>query len=77
MATHNITLNYPDGQQTRILNALKAAAATTAVPNPTNAQALAWFTSTVQSSLRDVVLRHERDAALTSAAAAVVPVAVT
>lgn len=51
MATHSITLNYPDGQQTRILNALKAAAATENNPAPTNVQALAWFTSTVQSSL--------------------------
>lgn len=77
MATHSIVLTYPDGQQIRILNALKAAAATTAVPNPTNAQALAWFTTTVQSSLRDVVLRAEKETAVTAAAAGVVPVDVT
>ena len=77
MAVYNMALNYPDAEQARILTALKASAATTAVPAPTNAQALAWFTSTVQSSLRDVVLRYERDAALTSAAATVVPVTVT
>ena len=75
MATQNITLTYPDGEQARILAALKAAAATAAVPAPTNAQALAWFTATVQSSLRDVVLRFERDAAV--AAVVVVPVTVT
>ena len=77
MAVQNITLTYPDGEQVRILTALKANAATIAIPTPTNAQALAWFVAAVQSSLRDVVLRYERDAALTTAAATVVPVTVT
>lgn len=77
MATHNITLTFPDAQQARVLAALKASAATTEVPNPTNAQALAWFTGTVKASLRDVVLRYEREAAVTAAAAAVAPADVT
>lgn len=77
MATQTITLTYPDGQGTRIMAALKAAAATEAIPTPTNAQALAWFTGTVKASLRDVVLRYERDAAVAAAAAAVTPADVT
>jgi len=77
MAVHNIAVTYPDGQATRILAALKAAAATEAVPAPTNAQALAWFNGTVKASLRDVVLRYEREAAVAAAAAGVTPADVT
>ena len=71
MASHNITVTYPDGQGTRIMAALKDAAKTEDVPNPTNAQALAWFTGTVKHSLRDVVLRYEREVAVKTAADAV------
>jgi hypothetical protein len=77
MAVQNIALTYPDAQATRIMTALKAAAATEAVPAPTNAQALAWFTGTVKASLRDVVLRYEREAAVAAAAASVVAPDVT
>lgn len=77
MATTNIILTYPDGAQARVLAALKAAATTTALPVPTNADAITWFTATVQSSLRDVVLRYERDQAVAAAAAGVVPVPIT
>jgi hypothetical protein len=77
MATFNLAVTYPDGQQTRILNALKARATTEAVPAPTNAQAIEWFRQAVLASLRDVVLMHERNAAITAAAATVTQTDVT
>lgn len=71
MASHNITVTYPDGQGARIMAALKAAATGTLPKNPdgsdpvpTNAQALAWFTSCVKANLRDIVLRYEREQAI-------------
>lgn len=64
MAVQNITIAYPDAQQARIIAALKAAATTPLIPAPTNAQALAWFVGACQNVLKDVVLRHERDAAV-------------
>ena len=73
MAIQIITITYPDGEQARILAALKANAATNGIPAPTNPQALAWFTSMVQARLRDLVLGYEREAA----SASVVPVTVT
>jgi hypothetical protein len=77
MATFNLTLTFPDNQQTRILNALKARAATEDVPAPTNAQAIEWFRQAVTASLRDVVLKHERDAAVKAAAESVTAADVT
>jgi hypothetical protein len=77
MATFNLTLTYPDNQQTRILNALKARAATEDVPAPTNAQAIEWLRQSVVSALRDVVLKHERDAAVKAAAESVTAADVT
>lgn len=71
MATHNVVITYPDGQQARILTALKAAAANEDTPAPTNAQALEWFANTVRASMRDVVLRYERELAVKAAADAV------
>lgn len=72
MATQNITINYPDGQGARIMNALKAASGGT-----TNAEALSWFVSGVRARLRDIVLTYERDVALSAASAGVTPVDVT
>lgn len=63
MATQNITVNYPDGQQTRILTALKGSAKTELVPAPTNAQALAWFEGRVRELLRDIVHNYEQQQA--------------
>ena len=77
MATQNITINYPDGQAARIMVALKAAAASRGIPDPTNAQALAWFAAGVRAQIRDMVLTYERDQALSAASAGVIPVDVT
>lgn len=71
MATFNLTLTYPDGQQTRILNALKARAATEESPTPTNQEAIAWFRAATINALKDVVLMHEREAAIATAVAGV------
>lgn len=71
MATFNLTLTYPDGQGPRILAALKARAATEESPDPTNQQAIEWFRAATISALKDVVLKHERDAAVAAAAAGV------
>lgn len=70
MASHTIALNYPDGQQARILSALKAAATTIATPAPTNAQALAWLNEQVRAKLRNVVFVYEQGLAAATAAAA-------
>lgn len=77
MAVQNFSVTYPDGQGTRIMTALKAAAATTANPAPTNAEALAWFTACIRANLRDVVERYEREAAVAAASATVTSVTVT
>jgi hypothetical protein len=77
MATFNLLITYPDPQQTRILDALKARAATAAVPAPSNAQAIEWFRLRVLDALRDVVLKHEQDAAQAAAQAGVSPVTPT
>lgn len=77
MATQNITITYPDGQAARILTALKAAAVSRENPDPTNAQALAWFAAGVRARLRDIVMAYEHNAATAAAAASVVPVDVT
>lgn len=71
MATFNLILTYPDGQGPRIVAALKARAATEDNPNPTNQEAIEWFRAATINALKDVVLKHERDAAVAAAAAGV------
>ena len=77
--TINITLNFSDAEEVRVFAALKASAAAVAPDEatPTDDEALEWFTSTVQSSLRDVVMRYERDAAVATATDSVVPINIT
>jgi len=70
MATFNLTITYPDAQQTRILNALKAKYASNGVPNPTNAQAIESLRLDVAGQIKSAVLSFEQSAAL----ATVVPV---
>jgi len=77
MATFNLVITYPDADATRIMNAIKARATTTEVPNPSNAQATEWFRLSVTRALRDIVEKHERDAAVATAAASVVSPEVT
>ena len=81
MATFNLVVTYPDGQQTRILNALKTHWTTTNEQGqpvvPTNAQVVENLRLVVTRNIRDIVLRVERDAAVAAAEAGVTPVTVT
>ena len=78
MTTFNLAITYPAGEDTRIVAALRSYYTTTstAIPPvitvPTQAQAIEAFRQSVLSSLRDIVFRTERDAAVTAAAAGVV-----
>ena len=65
MATHDITITYPDGAADRILAALKHHATGTAEnPEPTNAEALAWFDDYVRRQLKTLVKNYELDQAM-------------
>lgn len=81
MATFNLVITYPDHQQTRILDALKAHWTTTDDEGnpvvPTNAQAIEQLRLAVTRNVRDIVLRTERDAAVKAAADGVTDVDVT
>lgn len=77
MASKTLTVNYLDANQAEIVAALKASAATAENPTPTNAQAWDWFEACCKASLRDVVRRHKREAAVAAATAAIVDVDVT
>jgi hypothetical protein len=76
MATFNLVVTYPDNQQTRILNALKAHWTVDGVV-PSNAEVTEQLRLVVAANVRDIVLRVERDAAVAAAAAGVTPVTVT
>lgn len=73
MATFNLVITYSDGEQARILTAIKAAATTNVNPSPTNAQAIEWLRQSVAGFIRTTVKDYETRAAL----AAVVDVGVT
>jgi hypothetical protein len=70
MATFNLTITYPDAQQTRILAAMKATYASNGTPNPTNAQAIEALRLEVAQRVKNIVQGYEQQ----QAAAAVVPV---
>lgn len=72
MATFNLTVTFPDAQQTRILNALKAHWTVDGVA-PTNPQVTERLRQVVVANVRDIVQRVEREAAVASAAAGVTP----
>jgi hypothetical protein len=76
MATFNLTVTYPDAQQTRILNALKTHWTVDGVV-PSNAEVVEKLRLVVAANVKDIVLRVERAAAVEAAAAGVVPVTVT
>jgi hypothetical protein len=76
MATFNLTVTYPDAQQTRILNALKTHWTVDGVV-PSNAEVTEKLRQVVAANVKDIVLRVERAAAVEAAAAGVVPVTVT
>ena len=77
MATYDITLTYPDGSASRVTDALKANYQVEGEPPLTNQEALDLFTAGVKRALKDIVLRHERNAARATADAGVVEVDVT
>lgn len=59
MAVFNLTINYPDGEQARILAAIKAHYSV-----DTNAEAIEGFRREVHQRLRTIVLHEERKQAL-------------
>jgi hypothetical protein len=67
MATFNLAITYPDDQGTRIMTALKTHWTVDDVV-PTNAEAIEKLRQAVAASVRDIVLRVERDAAVKAAA---------
>jgi hypothetical protein len=81
MATFNLVVTYPDGEGTRIMNALKTNWTTTDVNGdpvvPTNAQAIEKLRLAVVANVKDIVFRVERDAAIKAAADAVTQVGAT
>ena len=68
MATFNLSLTCPDGEEPRIFAALKAKAKTQANPAPTNAEAIEWFRLRVIGDLRTLVRDYDRQTALDAAA---------
>lgn len=81
MATFNLAINYPDGEGTRIMNALKAHWTTQDANGdpvvPTNAQAIEKLRQAVLANIKDIVFRVERDAAVKAAADAITQVTPT
>lgn len=81
MGTFNLTVTYPDAQQTRILNALKTYWTTADADGnpvvPTNAQVVEKLRQVMIANVKDIVLRVERDAAVAAAASGVTPVDAT
>jgi hypothetical protein len=76
MATFNLVVTYPDGDGTRIMNALKTYWTVDGVV-PTNAQAIEKLRLAVVANVKDIVFRVERDAAIKAAADAVTQVGAT
>ena len=75
MGVFNLAINYPDNQGTRIMNALKTHWTTQDESGedvvPSNAQAVEKLRQAVANSIRDIVLRVERDSAIKAASDAV------
>ena len=70
--TFNLTVTFPDAQQTRIVNALKVHWTVDGVA-PTTPQVLEKLRLMVRDEVRDIVVNVERDAATSAAAAGVTP----
>lgn len=67
MGTFNLSINYPDTQATRIMDALKKHWTTTVNGVdviPTNAQVTEKLRLVMVSNIKDIVQRVERDAAV-------------
>jgi len=76
MATFNLVITYPDGEATRIMNALKTHWTINGVV-PTNAQAIEKLRLAVVNNVKNIVFMVERDAAVKAAAEAVTEVGAT
>ena len=81
MATFNLVITYPDAQGARIMAALKSHW-TTLDPNgqpvvPSTAATIEKLRLAVVSSVKDIVLKEERDAAVKAASDGVTPVDAT
>ena len=81
MAVYNLPIAYPDGQQARILSALKIHYGQIndngTLRDRTNAEALSAFGDSCRNSLAKLVNRVEMDAATTAAASTVTEVSVS
>jgi len=82
MATFNLVITYPDGQQSRILNALKThwteEDPETHLPVvPTTQEVIEKLRLVMVSNIKDIVQKVERDIAVQAAAAAVTTVDAT
>lgn len=71
MATFNLTVTYPDGEQARILAALKTHWTEDGVV-PTTAQVVEKLRQVLAANVRDIVVRVERNAAIKTASDGVV-----
>jgi hypothetical protein len=79
VATFNLVINYPDGQQARILAAIKQRFSTInrstgAVVLPTNEQALEKLRLEAVRMVREMVLQEESVTAARAAQAGVTPI---
>lgn len=77
-ATFTLVITYPDAQQTRVAAALRTHYTTTDAQGnavvPTTPQAVEKLRQAVAASIKDIVLKVERDAATKAAADGVAPV---
>jgi|WetSurMetagenome_2_1015567.scaffolds.fasta_scaffold173059_2 hypothetical protein len=76
MATFNLVVTYPDGEGTRIMNALKSHWTVNGVV-PSNAEAVEMLRQAVVANVKNIVFKEERDAAVVAAAAGVTEVGAT
>ena len=78
MAVYNVPITYPDGEQARILAALKSHYGqindSGTLRDRTNAEALAAFASSCRNALAKLVSKVEDDTATTAAKATVTTV---
>jgi len=81
MGTFNLTITYPDPQQTRILNALKSHWTTKDAQGndviPSTPEVIEKLRQAVVNNIKDIVLKEERDAAVKLAADSIVVVGAT
>jgi hypothetical protein len=84
MATHTLTVVYPDGDGPRIITALKSHYGQIEDPEDsgifrdmTTGESLDRFDASIRQALRHIVLKEERQAAVAAASAAIEEVPIT